>query len=392
MKGDKRQLGIDGDQNIVAGGDIYLSKTQVTESSFADMFRCADDLFATKLNTAGRLVRGARSIEYSSEMLVTSLMRIGIPLKVSIAIPFRVVNMLALMLDEREDKCVLTTSDMRVAVVAVIRDLECVHPEAEWWCAAYIRRYGDPNQQFLRVVDNDVEYDLDYEYIENMILPHLFRRILGMGQEDDPRSELSHLFSSYNLGKMSHEIVRFVGTLDVYGIRYKTLLYLLEDIVVGPPHPWLVNDATRVRVTAYNLERAWHHLKCAESARTAGKSINYIQSLRSYFQHVCGAILSQYGVFLGIGSKYGLLELRRLLGKCRSDPSLREICGIAQLENALRGAGFPMTTLTSVLDTVVFKLNQLQNCYDDQERAVVEAGLVDKAQYIASIAAAVCVS
>jgi len=129
--------------------------------------------FRQEVSESGQILRLSSPIEYSAEALFTSLMQIGLPANVALKIPFAIVTFLKERADENEESHLLTTGDIRVAVVDAMETLVntgAVSAETvSMWCAAYIRRYGNPANQFVKVIDNEEERDLNYDYIETVL-------------------------------------------------------------------------------------------------------------------------------------------------------------------------------------------------------------------------------
>lgn len=314
------------------------------------LFATADSEFRQRVRRDGKLKRISETIDFSAESLFTSLMQIGLPPAVAIRIPFEIIPYLISETPNLAEK-VLTTADIRIAVVHALHSLENVGPfnreTISIWSAAYIRRYGNPSTQFVKVIDNGEEVDLNYDYIRRTVLPHLVTRILQLPKDADPIEKYGDVFSSTVLSGMSQEIISAVNTLNLYGIRYKTLLNLLQDLVLEPPHPWMVSPESSAKVVDYNIERAEHHLTRATSSLNKGSLSIAKQAVGESAKHTSAAMLAHYGAFLGVGDRYGLLELRRMLRLRLSNAQLWEFCHFHNIERDLRAMGSGIDALAA---------------------------------------------
>ena len=314
------------------------------------LFAAADASFRSQVRTDGKLRRIFETIEFSAEALFTSLMQIGLPPSVAIKLPFEIIPFLATS-DPAEPNRVLTTADVRIAVVQALHSLETdgsfSRETVSMWSAAYVRRYGNPSNQFVKVIDNGTEVDLNYDYIRREVLPHLVNRILELPKSTDPFTKYGSVFSSTVLSGMAQEIIGAVNTLNLYSIRYKTLLNLLQDLVLEPPHPWIVSSQTISKVVDYNLERAAHHFARISAPSARGSTALLRQSAEESVRHSAAAILAHYGAFLGVGSRYGLLELRRMLTLRLSNAQLWSHCNFHNIELDLRAMGSGVDALAA---------------------------------------------
>jgi hypothetical protein len=135
---------------------------------------------------------------------------------------------------------------------------------------------------------------------------------------------------------MANEIMAATSQLNLYSIRYKVLIYLVQDIIIQPPHPWLVSKDTEARILEYNLERMEaHYQSISESLLLDALPSMHFHHLNEFFQHGSAAILSKYGAYLGVGTQYGLTELNRTLGLKNSNITLWHYCRLGQIGNDL---------------------------------------------------------
>jgi hypothetical protein len=337
--------------NVTADRDVIFQMFMTNPSDvFKKFFESADQRFKAEIASSGQIFRISGPVDYSSEALVSSLMQLGLPLDVAVQVPMHMIDILKDIADEKTPEEPLSTADIRGAVVRCLELLQdngrFATETVEIWRAAYIRRYGNPDNQFVKVVDRGVERDLNFEYITSDILPHLLCRIFGLPREKNPVDLYAGLFTNSRLGEMAKEIIQVVNTLNLYNISYKTLLLLVQDIVLEPPHPWMVSERTIDRALRYNTERMQAHLLKIRSPEQSSSQSIVTHAYQEFFRHASAAILSRYGAFLGIGSRYGLTELVRTLGLKKSNLQLWSFCRISSLEKDLLSCGTTISDLS----------------------------------------------
>lgn len=336
---------IEGNRNFLVGGDLLIQLSMNEQVDvLRQIFAITDQRFKNEVSESGQIFRISKTVKYSSESLFTSLMQIGLPANVALNIPRNIVSILKDIADQKKSDELLSTTDLRIAVVRAIEDLSCsglFTPETtSIWATAYIRRYGNPDNEFVKVVDYGNERDLNYEYIQSTLLPHLLNRILGLPREAAPIKDYHTIFSRSRVEDMSKEIMRSVNTLNLYTISYKTILYLIQDIILEPPHPWIVSESTLNKVVKYNIERMGHHFEKMNETSARENLVLHQHSFQEYFRHACAAILSMYGAFLGVGNRYGLVELIRILKMNKSNTALWSYCRIQCIDNDLQSLGY----------------------------------------------------
>jgi len=356
---------IEGNSNVLVGGDLILRLPPNQQVNVLKrLFEAADERFKSEISETGKVFRISREIDFSAEKLFTSLMQLGIPLDVALRIPSDIIDFLREVLDERQPLSgeePVSTADIRIAVVRSIEALPSTDgfsaETSSMWAAAYIRRYGNPENDFVKVLDHGAEIDLDYDYLSTVILPHILARVLGLPRESAPERLFSQIFNKTRIGEMSTEIMRAVNTLNLYTISYKTLLFLVQDLVVEPPHPWLVNGQTRQKVVEYNIERMMSHY-AKLSSKGERKTLALLHhAYQEFFRHSGAAILALYGAFLGVGSRYGLAELIRVLGMQRKNLALWSFCEIHCIEDDLIVTGTRRQSLSGEAQRAMSKLS-----------------------------------
>jgi hypothetical protein len=328
-------------QNIEVDGDIdmlYTLFSQHPDDYLERFFTGIDIQFRQRVAHNGKLKRMARLVDFSSATLVGSLLELGLPLSLSLHVPSSVIDILETLIKDGIIDDEVESSHIRTAVVRSFDRLQ-ENPEfspdrIELTRSSYIRRYGNPDNQYLKVIDYGVEKDLNYSFITNELLPHVLKRILDT--TDSPVFLYKEVFTGSRMKEMAREVLYAAGQLNVYSIRYKSLIHLIQDLVLQPPHPWIVSKETEEDVYKYNLERMDSHFGAISDALQQDEipSVSY-HHLKEFFQHSSASILSRYGGYLGVGSQYGMLELTRTLSLLNGNIVLWDNCRISQIESDL---------------------------------------------------------
>jgi hypothetical protein len=344
---------IEGDGNITAGRDIKIIAAYPQPPSNSD-FGELDNVFRTEVNPTQSVLRLGKPTRFSTEALFTSLMRIGVSYQDATETTTRVVYLLAdWRVQSSQADWIPTTADIRTAVmrvfVALANDKKYESEQVHLWFTSYVRRYGNPHNDCIKVIDHEKYVDLNYEYVSEVVLPHLLSRVVGLDRTDNPLERFSTTaFPRQTRDHMAKAVVEYTRELNVFSIRYKTLINLLQDYILEPPHPWIVTPQTMDRITNYNIERANAHF---DDLGQGGREYGFEYSAKECMQHICAAVLSKYGCFLGVDQKYGLFELKRLLDLRAVSPELWASCRLAQLFDDLRRAKVDMSMFVRLLDS-----------------------------------------
>jgi hypothetical protein len=354
---------VKGDSNLIAGRDVIIHRSveQLAGINKIDeLFGATDTLFRQAVSSSGTIFKKNTAITFSSEALFSSLIVIGIPVGIAIEVPGQIIPLLKSLLESSDESLELTTNHIRSAVLQCLTGLQLhqdkvTAQEVTTWCSAYVRRYGS-GTQFLRIIDNGREFELNYEYIKQTLLPHILERILGLERGEDAVDRFRNVFSSNTLESMATEILRIANTLNIYSIYYKTLYHLGRDIMLQPPHPWIVNTATKRMVLDYNVERAAFHFVAISKPVAEANPALFMSAARECCVHLCAGLLSFYGCFLGVESKYGLIELMRVIKLKLYNIPMWDHCRLCDFERDLQRTGKSLDGFHNFLQRVYMSL------------------------------------
>jgi hypothetical protein len=355
---------IDGDGNTISGRDSIVQHVKLLNERverIGSIFERIDSDFAS---VAGSKTIIQRDLEktFSSESLCTSLASIGIPIATALDVVESVIPLLRFEA-EREIGLskVFSTNDIKLCVLQAIAGLQYRSFEKDrpinigsdqiaTWSTAYVRRYGGSNM-YLQVVDHGTARDLNFEFLRDEFIPHLIGKLLFVPPEVNPIEKYRKVFTLDVVRKMATEIMAFSNALNLYAIRYETLFYLTKDIVITPPHPWLVTAETVDSIVDYNSERAIHHLQVISSDRASAAPEIFAPSAHECVSHLCACILAHYGCLLGVESRYGLIEFIRICEMKKSERNLVlwSHCGLDKFQEDIEKVGFNLVSIESWL-------------------------------------------
>jgi hypothetical protein len=357
----------DANEDLALKGDIdllYSSFARHPDEYLKRFFSSIDVQFCERIARNGKLKRMSQLVDFSSATLVGSLLELGLPLSLSLHVPSVVIDILDGLIKDGIIEDEIDSSHVRTAVVRsfdILQESQVTSPDRiDITRSSYIRRYGNPDNQYLKVIDHGVERDLNYSYIVNVLLPHVLKRILET--DASPTFLYPEMFSGSRLKEMARQVLYATSQLNLYSIRYKALIHLIQDLVLQPPHPWIVSTETEISVYAYNLERMESHfLSIRDLISLEEIPVTSYHHLKEFFQHSAAAVLSRYGAYLGVGSHYGLLELNRTLSLMNSNIVLWENCRIKEIEGDLERLDCSLTDFRRAANKVQEKLMSIKS-------------------------------
>lgn len=339
--------------------------------------------------------------EFSSRRLVSSMSGLGIPPEVI----FRILERLPSALSRYvPDDAPMSTGHIRSAVSKLIAELtredvvetdvfkfraglsaledgaqverDVSLEEIKFdWASRYARRYGNPMQIMQVLEENGQSKKLDYAFIKQTLIPQAFKRLLG----DDFAIEGAQLVNPSVVSEMARTTLEEIRRLGIYSLRYRTALWLTEDLAIHPPHPWIVSTESRETTIAYDFERADANL---DGIRNDSDLQEFALKHRfsEVVHHLCSAILATYSGFLGHRQTSSLHILRHWLAIQNDNPLLWARCDLRLIHGDLVACQIPAQSLGSLLKKLEVILGS-----PDLPRA---ASLVEKCDALGEIARA----
>ncbi len=373
MQMSKDKIHIDGVGNIAAGGNVSISSGKSLPEQFRKKINEVDKKIEGML-PGGRLLAPTMNNTFqpfSSGKILTSLFHIGIPVEVGISVIDSLDKYLKKVIAGQPQ---ITTAHVRKAVSLTLYGTNedgFSEGDVQIWGDLYARRYGNPDER-IKVIHRNGEFDnLDYHFLVNTLIPHLAERILHI----PPQKIKKYVLSKIKMRRMAELIIEHVKNMNLYSIRYKTLLYIAQDFAVQPPHPWFVEDAFISPSVDYDLERAADHSMRMKEGFDGGDIIASKHSCSECVHHSCSAILGFYGAYLGCKHLEPLFNLITWLDICVKDDNMAlwEFCKIKQIEGDLQAVGVDISDFLNLLDRIskhvsVIHDNRLKNLINNAEK------------------------
>ncbi|MHC1713699.1 MAG: hypothetical protein AB9872_16260 [Solidesulfovibrio sp.] len=309
---DDHNTSIAGDGNIYVGGDLIKCEIP-DDSSISDKLRECFKHFDEQVNYLYPVISISKSKgmhkKFSSEKLVMSLSKIGIPILVGINILHSVCESIEILktIDNH-----LNASDLRQFVLDALYNLKLddnTQDTIQKWANDYIRRYGNPNRRIAIIFDNGSRKELKYDYVKNELIPEIINSI----QRDIIYQKLKKIISQAEIDRMAAEVIESIKSLSIYRIHFSTLFHLTKELALQPPHPWMVKESFDIDALLYDYTNAKSHIKKLEILL---RNNNYRQSYyaaKEALHHSCSTLLGRYGMFLGCGDLAPFYNLRNLI-------------------------------------------------------------------------------
>jgi hypothetical protein len=348
-----------GDSNVLAGQNVYIQRTEDALDKFknlAEFFERADANFLKIINDP-EIVRGDKKEPYSSELLFSSLVRIGLPASIAIDVPNLIIPLLKAEFEQQDQVRNLSANDIKSAVLRVLTGLQFQPPysqdEVQTWCTAYVRRYGN-STEFVQVIDHGIERELNFEFLTEEFIPHIIEHILGVEKGFDAVRIYNLAFPRNTIKRIAGEIIKIANSINVYSIQYKTLFFVVKDIMLQPPHPWIVNNETKDAVFLYNLNKLDFHWSIIGHRSDDAALQHVFPSAWECAAHASALLLTHYGTLLGVESRYGLSELIRICHvKIKNNNIVFwDFCSFNQLDDDLARVGMSVKSFTLFLERV----------------------------------------
>jgi len=296
---DSADIQVAGSKNYTAGRDILVNPKSLSVL-LSEYFNEVDQEINKFL--PNRILSPTRNNQdelFSSERMIRSLLRVGLPIEAC----FILLDILPQYLQEvvaQEEQT--TTHHLRIAVIRAIYNIEGEYTmsQRETWGDRYSRRYGVPNHR-IRILESSGDYVLfDYRYIEKEILPHMFLRLTGI-EGVEPET----IATSQDIDQMTFDIFEGVRSLHLYLVPYTCVLQIAEALAMQPPHPWFVAADTKERTIRYDKDRIDHHKRVIQSNKAT--DLEKWNSVSECITHSCSSILAYYGAYIG-ATKYAALN------------------------------------------------------------------------------------
>lgn len=304
-------------------GKIIIAANTEFKCTISELWECLINQFDAadkKINNSisgNVLITKTQTAEpYDSSKIISSLVKIGIPLPASLEIAEKTLIEIEEWISKNKNSEVrLTTKVIRQIVSLAIENLD-IHEwnrtNIETWNIKYIRRYGHNNKtvQICNIppeIHSRETENISYDFVMNVLLNDI---ILSLTSNTDIFSEISN----QNRRAMAEEVIDFINNCDLYMIKYDVLKSIILELATQLPHPWLISTEKREKNIYYDRKSVVGNLSTAKECLCNDKPLqsNLIVEI---LHHASSMVLEKYFSFLGCYDLTAFYRLEEIIRK-----------------------------------------------------------------------------
>lgn len=291
-------------------------------------------------------------VRFKSQKVFESLMKIGIPLENAYQIVIYVLN--NIVIHEKNglyDGKILSTHIIRKIVAYEILhcDLDGIPLKTvEEWGDKYVRRYGHDSKRIkIYYKGSSQEDDLSYVFVKDTLLCDIAAE-LGIDQYT-----YGGKIRKGQLKSMSEDIVDFINNCNLYRIRYDVLKSYVCEMVLQPPHPWLVTAETADVIRKYDIDAVdKHYLRVKDKLDANDYSEEYF-TICEMLHHTSSSILAGYREVLGCKDLDAFANLENIVSQMyNGEQDLILEYNIAELPSDLKYIGVNFSDFYWLLERI----------------------------------------
>lgn len=331
-----------GSNNRQTSIDKIVVEVKDTISRIEDVFveydKKIEELFGKIIDS--KIKEGENNkVLFKSQKVFSSLMKIGIPIENAYQIVIHVLN--NIVIHEKNglynDKKLSTHEIRKIVAYGILHcNLEGVPLKTiEDWGDKYVRRYGHDSKRIkIYYMNSAQEDDLSYPFVRDKLLYDI---AIELGIE---KYTYSKKIRKSQLKYMSEDVIDFINNCNLYRIRYDILKGFVREMVLQPPHPWLVDAETAEEIRKYDIKAVEkHYLKIKEKLNTNDYSGEYY-IICEILHHTCSSILAGYKEILGCKDLDAFVNLESIVRQmCNNEQDLVLDYNIAELPSDLEYIG-----------------------------------------------------
>ncbi|UAB73890.1 hypothetical protein INR79_22375 [Vibrio sp. SCSIO 43132] len=313
------EVSIKGNDNSVIGRDLVINIGDI-KGSDNKLYKIIERKLQTIDRIVSERVKGIKlhykdDLEpFSSEKIIASMGRIGIPLTPSI----KAVTIAArIIVGQSSEKDVFKTSDVRRCITEALYTLdenEFCSNDIEDWAGSYVRRYG--TETVIKVImgskTESFEENLAHKFILNTLLPDVYNAISGEVKHDS-KSDITDVASTNMMRRMAISILEAVKSLSLYRIHYDVLFALTKEMALQPPHPWFAPKVRSFDYIYYDYKQYKRHFEKSKRYYSSGDYGGLVHSIKEMVDHCCSAVLCHYSIYMGCGTLASFYVLKDLV-------------------------------------------------------------------------------
>ena len=345
---------------------VYQCDNKNASLPISDILNRLDELFKEEdQQINAQIPNGVKTVKidvtcpFSSEKILSSLIKIGMPIELSVKTLEKVIVEITLFIEKNKT---LSTSDIRKIVSEIIRKMEV-------WSYRYTRKDGHDSRR-VEIYNYPVlgKKEVSYATISEVIKTSFEKVIPKEAVAAIPRAHMDY---------MSEYIIEFINSCDLYYIDYNTLQAMIIELSRQPPHPWLITKSTRDLLMKYDIDAIRSNVKKLNSNETVFEGETYCYS--EIIHHSSSLILQKYEWFLGTEDFSSFHILRGILRQYNSIDFIQAFqttSSSQQLECDLALAGYSIQMFLD-LTTEVFGIIQVKShpCVEIRKKLIQYADI-----------------
>ncbi|MCE5280327.1 MAG: hypothetical protein ABFD92_07795 [Planctomycetaceae bacterium] len=303
---------IKGNNNLKAGRDINIQGQVPSAAHLKELWVAMRNKFAAIDDEINAMFPDSpqtsdQNRPFSCERLISSLVKLDIP----VAVAMDVLDVLRSDLI-RSNQTLLTTSDIRKAVSAVLHKLESDEydkQKTQVWGDSYVRTYANCTYHVEVIYPDGCITVFDSEYVRSKLLHDMIDLILPQ----TGFARFAPFLPNNEETQIAASIMSAVEGLHLYRIHYDALLLLVKELALQPPHPWLIQKVFEYEAVLYDHSKAAVHARDVREYRQRDIAAS-LYAARECVHHSSSAILAYYGAWMGCGHMAPFRNLVHLVG------------------------------------------------------------------------------
>lgn len=351
---------VKGDHNVIVGQDltIYIGNDHKTTipNLVEQFYEKIEKLVAEKIEE-GILKAGTdKRVPFKIRKIVYSLSLIGVPPEVILEVVAQVSSKL---LNEYKHNKNISTTLVRDVIAETLYGLDeskYSTYKVQRWGDNYVRRYGS---EYRVKVITEGEKELDYNFLKKEIIPTVLSEI---AHDISYLVEAHRLPSNSTIEKMAEEILSIISGLNLYRIHYNTLLSIVRELCLQPPHPWFATSIRDFKYVHYDYIQYKINFKKAKFYFDKCDYGKALYALKEFIHHSCSCILCYYTVYMGCGTLaplYVLLDIVKQL-IYHNDQRIDMMFKIRELKDDLNRNGMDLNTFYMILCAIKSRLHHVK--------------------------------
>ncbi len=355
-----------GNKTIICQGGSKNVPLQIDDilSNLLKIFNEEDEEINSIIPDGVTMAKVGEKSPFCSEKILLSLLKIGMPLELSI---YTLETVLKDILDLVHANKTLCTKEIRRIVSDAIRRMEGVSKnDSDEWSYRYTRKYGHDNRQVQIYNCPDGTAKMVSYSIISTIVKDAFRKIIpSEAVEAIPRAQMDQI---------SEQIVEFINGCDLYYFDYDLLVNMIIELSRQPPHPWIITKDTRESIKEYDIQAINSNINKLNTNTSIKEGETYCYT--EIIHHASSLLLQKYQWFLGAKDLSSFHILKILINKYVNTElnDLLDDHPVARMEKDLVLAGHTINEFQAMLNNIEYMLNSRKYPSDENRALTIKYG------------------